>query len=187
MNKQQVKKRLHLETQLFLPFSFSLFLLLFLSLCLSFKDYEKAFDEVRRPLLFSILQERYIPNPLLTAIIKIYENIEIKIKLDVTLTQPIKINTGIQQGCLLTPSLFNIYINQIITGWNEEEMKGIKISKKKKLETCICRWSGYNDRFRRCTASFYTFTGDSYLQIWTKNFNRQSENYGLYQKRFSEK
>jgi hypothetical protein len=107
MNKQQVKKRIKLRDTI-LSLSLSLSLSVCVSLSLSpppslslslSKDYEKAFDEVRRPLLFSILQERYIPNPLLTAIIKIYENIEIKIKLDVTLTQPIKINTGVQQGC----------------------------------------------------------------------------------------
>jgi hypothetical protein len=47
------------------------------------------------------------------------------------LTQPIKINTGVQQGCPVSPSLFSMYINQIITEWKEEEMKGIKISRKK--------------------------------------------------------
>jgi len=52
-------------------------------------------------------------------------------KLVVTWTQPININTGVQQGCHLSPSLFNVSINQIITEWNEEEMKGIKISRKK--------------------------------------------------------
>jgi len=50
---------------------------------------------VRKPLLFSILQERNIPNLLHTGIIKIYENKEIKTSLNATLTQLIKINTGI--------------------------------------------------------------------------------------------
>jgi len=45
-----------------------------------------AFDEVRRPLLFSILQERNILNLLLTAVIKIYEDNKMKIKLDDTRT-----------------------------------------------------------------------------------------------------
>jgi len=56
-------------------------------------------DEVRRPLLFSILQDRNI-QPFLTAVTKVYENKEIKIKLDATLTQPIKINNAVRQGCL---------------------------------------------------------------------------------------
>jgi len=66
-------------------------------------------------------------------------------------------------------------------------MKGIKISRKKELKNSVCRWPSYIGRFRRCTTGFCTFTEDSYLQIWTKNFNRQSENNGFYQKRSSEK
>jgi len=46
-------------------------------------------------MLFDVLQERNIPNLLYTGIIKIYENKEIKINLYATLTQQIKINTGI--------------------------------------------------------------------------------------------
>ena len=53
---------------------------------ISFCSYEMAFDEVRRPLLFSILQERNILNLLLTAVIKIYEDNKMKIKLDDTRT-----------------------------------------------------------------------------------------------------
>ena len=64
---------------------------------ISFCSYEKAVDEVRRPLLFSILQERNILNLLLTAVIKIYED-KIKIKLDDILTHTIKINVGLGKG-----------------------------------------------------------------------------------------
>jgi hypothetical protein len=56
-----------------------------------FLDYEKSLDEVRRELLFSILQDRNIPKPLLTAVIKIYDTNEIKMKLDDKLTQPTKL------------------------------------------------------------------------------------------------
>jgi hypothetical protein len=38
-------------------------------------------------MLFSIYQERYIQNPLLTAVTSIYENNEIKVTLAATLTQ----------------------------------------------------------------------------------------------------
>jgi Reverse transcriptase (RNA-dependent DNA polymerase). len=75
-----------------------------------FVVYEEAFDEVRRLLLFSILQERYILNLLHTAVIKIHEDNRIKIKLDDTLTQTIKINIRVLKGCPLSPLLFNMYI-----------------------------------------------------------------------------
>jgi hypothetical protein len=61
--------------------------------------YENVFDEVRRRLLFSILRNRNNPKPSLENIIKIYDNREIKIKLDAISTQPIKMNKGVRQGC----------------------------------------------------------------------------------------
>jgi hypothetical protein len=47
-----------------------------------FLDYEKALDEVKMQLLFGILKERNIINSLFTAIMKVYENNGIKIRID---------------------------------------------------------------------------------------------------------
>jgi hypothetical protein len=64
--------------------------------------------------IWHIVQERNIPNQLLTAIIKTYDNNETNMKLDATLTEPINVNKGVKQGCQLSPSLFNVHINQVI-------------------------------------------------------------------------
>ena len=50
-----------------------------------------------------------------------------KMKLYATLTQPTKISKDIRQVCPISPTLFCTYINQIITEWKDEEIKGIKI------------------------------------------------------------
>jgi len=42
-----------------------------------------------------MLHEINIPNPLLTAVIKLHDNSKIKIKVDVTLVQSIKISKGV--------------------------------------------------------------------------------------------
>jgi hypothetical protein len=48
-----------------------------------FLDYEKVFDQVNRLKLFNILHlRRNIPDPLFTAIFKIYEHNDIRIKLN---------------------------------------------------------------------------------------------------------
>ena len=75
-----------------------------------FLDYENAFDEVRRTLLFSILKEINIHNQLVTTIIKIYDNNEIRIKVDTTLTPPIIINKGVRQGCSLSLTLLTLIL-----------------------------------------------------------------------------
>jgi hypothetical protein len=69
----------------------------------SFED----FDEVRRPLLFSILQERNILNSLLTAVIKIStKKKKRKMKLGDTLTRPITISNGFDN----VSSIHRIYL-----------------------------------------------------------------------------
>ena len=72
---------------------------------------------------------------MLTAVIKVYENNEMKKKLDNKLTQPIKINNGFRQGCHISPTVLNMYINQIITEWKEEEIEEIKILRSKDIKT----------------------------------------------------
>ena len=63
-----------------------------------FLGYEKAFGEVRRPVLLSIVQQRNIPNSLLTTVIKVNENNELKAKLNATVTQPIIIDKRFSQN-----------------------------------------------------------------------------------------
>jgi hypothetical protein len=79
---------------------------------LLFLDYEKVFDKVLRPTLFDILRNKNIPNRLLKAITDIYDN-RIRIKFNSRLSEYIPINRGIHQGCPLSPTLFNIYLNEI--------------------------------------------------------------------------
>lgn len=80
-------------------------------------------------LLFGILQERNNPNSLLTAITKIYENNEIKIKLYGILIQLMKINKDFCQDYSYSTTLFNVNANQIITEWKKKEIRRNKISK----------------------------------------------------------
>jgi len=75
---------------------------------LLFLDYEKAFDQENGPKLFNILHKRNIPDPVLSALTKIYEHIEIKIMINNKTIQSAEINRGVRQGCHLCPTLFNI-------------------------------------------------------------------------------
>jgi len=102
------------------------------------------------------------------------------------LTQPIKVKTGVQQGCPLSLSLLNIYINQIITEW-KEEMKGINVSRKKVVKKppfadgkVIVADS--ENALQVSIRSLETVTSTYGLKI-----SADSENSGFYQKRSSEK
>jgi hypothetical protein len=104
---------------------------------LLFLDYEKTFDQVNRPTLFNTLHKRNIPDPVLSKLTKIYEHNEIKIMINNKTTQSVEINRGVRQGCPLCPTLFNIYINEIISKWNTDDVKGIQITRDKEIKTIL--------------------------------------------------
>ena len=83
-------------------------------------DYEKAFDNIQRQILFNILKSRHIPDTLLKAIVDIYTQNKIFIKFNNKLSKPVvEINKGVRQGCPLSPTLFNTYLDEIITKWQK--------------------------------------------------------------------
>jgi len=77
----------------------------------------------------TILKSRHIPDTLLKAIVDIYTQNKILIKFNNKLSKLVEINKGVCQGCTLSPTLFNIYLDKIITKWQSKDITGIKLSK----------------------------------------------------------
>jgi hypothetical protein len=92
---------------------------------------------VKRYSLFKILQEKNIPNLLLQNVMEIHKNNEIKVKLNSKVTDTKQMNRGVRQGCPLSPTLFNICMNEIIIQWNKIYNKGIRIQNNTKLNTLL--------------------------------------------------
>lgn len=104
---------------------------------LLFIDYEKAFDNLDREKLFQILESKNIPDKLLQAIVDIYSRNKIMIKLATYNSEQEYINKGVRQGCPLSPTLFNIYIDDIINSWSESNNSGLQITRNKKISTIL--------------------------------------------------
>ena len=102
-----------------------------------FIDYEKAFDNIERQILFNILKSRHIPDTLLNAIVDIYIKNKILIKFNNKPLKSVEINKGVHQGCPLSPTLFNIYLDEIIIKWQKQNITGIKLSKHQQLSTLL--------------------------------------------------
>lgn len=82
-------------------------------LFLGFVDFHKAFDTVWHTGLFYKLQQNGIVGNVYNIIKDIYENVTLQVKYDGQLTPPFTSDNGVRQGDNLSPTLFNIYINDL--------------------------------------------------------------------------
>ena len=79
-----------------------------------FFDLKKAFDSVNRLTLFYKLLQKYkIGGRFLKMLQDIYDNNQMFIKVKSGLTQPFLTTVGVKQGCVLSPLIFNLFINDL--------------------------------------------------------------------------
>ena len=67
----------------------------------------------------------------------IYTQNKILIKFNNKLSKWAEINKAVRQGCPLSPTLFNIYLDEIITKWQKQDITRIKLSKNQQLSTLL--------------------------------------------------
>jgi hypothetical protein len=77
-------------------------------------DAEKAFDKVWREGLFHKLKEKQVDLNTLKILKKYYDTSQGMIKLNGVLSNRFNINCGVKQGGILSPYLFNFFINDLI-------------------------------------------------------------------------
>ena len=81
----------------------------------SFLDCSKAFDRISHYGLFLKMMDRCIPLCLLTLIIVWHLNMTCKVKWGDTYSDEFDIPSGTKQGGIISPNLFSLYINDIVT------------------------------------------------------------------------
>ena len=55
------------------------------------------------------------------------------IKFNNKLSKSVEINNGVRQGCPVSPTLFNVYLDEIITKWHKQDLMEIKLLKNQQL------------------------------------------------------
>ena len=94
-----------------------------------FTDYGKAFDCVDQNKLWTILKEMGIPDHLTCLLRNLYAGQEATVRTGHRTTDWFEIGKGVRQGCILSPSLFNLYAEYIMRNAGlGEAQAGIKIA-----------------------------------------------------------
>ena len=103
-------------------------------LYINFIDYEKAFDSVDRPTLWKLLRHYGIPQKLTDIIKASYEGLTCRIVHGQQATAAFEVQTGVRQGCLLSPFLFLLTIDWIMKMSTEQKRNGIQWTLWKQLD-----------------------------------------------------
>ena len=79
-----------------------------------FVDLRKAYDSVDRETLWKVLQHYGIDGDLLDMIKLLYRNTRAAIRVGEGRTEEFSLKAGVKQGCVLSPLLFNIYLDFVV-------------------------------------------------------------------------
>ena len=93
-------------------------------------DAEKAFDKIQHPFMIKTLQKIGIEGTYLNIVKAIYDKPRANIILNGEKLKAFPLRSGTRQRCPLSPLLFNIILEVLVTAIREEkEIKGIQIRK----------------------------------------------------------
>ena len=81
----------------------------------AFIDFKKAYDTINRDILWSKLSNCGISNNFCSTIKSLYNNVLCSVRVNGHLTDWFNVNSGLKQGCPLSPLLFNLYINDLVS------------------------------------------------------------------------
>ena len=91
-------------------------------------DLEKAYDRVGRDKLWKVLEEYGVKGRLLRAIRSFYKKSEGCVRVKDELSSWFPITQGVRQGCVMSPWLFNVFMDKIVREGMENFVGGVKMS-----------------------------------------------------------
>ena len=95
----------------------------------SFVDFRKAYDSISRTHLWYKLEKLGLHGSILNALKSLYHNVKCSVRTLNGLTSVFKVSRGLKQGCVISPMLFNLYINDLVTEINELR-NGVSVNRK---------------------------------------------------------
>ena len=97
-------------------------------LYVAFIDYKKCFDSIDRNALLLVLERNGIKGNFLQAIKSMYEVVSASVRNNNEYSDTFKCTMGLKQGCILSSTLFNIFMTELSKSINNESSHGIQFS-----------------------------------------------------------
>ncbi|XP_059064423.1 uncharacterized protein LOC131856598 [Cryptomeria japonica] len=92
-----------------------------------FVDFKKAFDTVPRVKLWKRMEDLGIPIHLRVVVHGLYEEVKVKIRTFDGLSESFRSDIGVKQGCMLSPTLFGLYIDTLEEWLNSRDADGVRL------------------------------------------------------------
>ena len=79
-----------------------------------FIDFSKAYDRINRDLLWHKLNVLGVDGKMLKSLKSLYEHVQCTVRINGCHSEWFEVQTGLKQGCILSPLLFNSFVNDLI-------------------------------------------------------------------------
>ena len=100
-------------------------------------DFKKTYSSVQHHILWGKLVKQVISKKLMSILQKMYTDIFCIVKVNGFLSEKFCYKIGVRQGCILSPLLFNLFIDDI-TKISQSENIGVKIGVK--IGDIVCEY-----------------------------------------------
>ena len=145
-----------------------------------FVDFQKAYDNVWRIGMYHKLLEYGVEPNLVSLIKDMYDKTKIMLKINGKLTAPINTQKGVRQGCILSPRLFNLFINDIPTIFDKQchpvQLGKINIQCLMYADDIVI-FSESKEGLQRCLSKL-----EKYTEKWKMKLNHKKTKILIFQK-----
>ena len=90
-----------------------------------FIDFKKAFDRVSHTALWATMKKYNISTNLIQVIKNLYNKATSAVLFNSSMGDRLQTTVGVRQGCLLSPTLFNIFLERIMTDASEDHESAV--------------------------------------------------------------
>lgn len=103
-------------------------------LYLAFIDFVKAFDTIDRSFIWETLENMNLDRKIIRVIRALYENYRCQVEHRGKVTDAFRTNAGVRQGCLLSPLLFILALDQVLRLSKRKRKRGVQWQINSRLE-----------------------------------------------------